>query len=145
MRVFFDTNVLVAAVVPVHEHHAQAVPALERVIFGRDRGFMSLHSIAEVFATLTRLRVQPRILHAEAERVIRENILANFELLPLETKDYLTALELVVNGGWGGAKIYDALLIGCAVRAGVDRIYTFDLSDFRKLAPRLENKICAPS
>jgi predicted nucleic acid-binding protein len=145
MRVFFDTNVLVAAAVPVHEHHAQAVPALERVILGRDRGFMSLHSIAEVFSTLTRLRVHPRIHHAEAERMIAENMLANFELLALTKKDYLSALKLVITGGWGGAKIYDALLIGCAIRAGADRIYTFDLSDFRQLAPDLQDKICAPS
>jgi predicted nucleic acid-binding protein len=145
MKVFFDTNVLVAAIVPPHEHHAQALPALQRVIGGKDHGFMSLHSIAEVFATLTRMRLQPRIYHSQAERLIAQNMLPNFELLALTKRDYLAALKLVATEGWSGPKIYDALLVGCAVRAGVDRIYTFNLSDFRQLAPELDNKICAPS
>jgi predicted nucleic acid-binding protein len=68
---------------------------------------MSLHSIAEVYAALTRLPVQPRI-HP-------------------------------------GAKIYDALLLRCAARCAVERIYTFNLGDFKQLAPAgLEEKICVP-
>ena len=106
---------------------------------------MSLHSIAEVYTTLTRLTVQPRIHPAEAERMIEENVVANFELLALGKKDYSAALRLIVRGGWGGPRIYDALLITCAIRCAAERIFTFDLSDFRQLAPELEDKICAPS
>ena len=61
MRVFFDTNVLVAASERSHPHHAQVWPALRRVAAGKDKRFMSVHSIAEVYAALTRLPVQPRI------------------------------------------------------------------------------------
>lgn len=49
------------------------------------------------------------------------------------------------SGGWIGAKIYDALLLCSAARCSADRIYTFNLADFRPLAPpALEGKICAP-
>ena len=79
MQVFFDTNVLVAASERSHPHYVQAWPALRRVEAGKDKGFMSAHSIAEVYAALTRLPVQPRIHPAEALRIISDNILPHFE------------------------------------------------------------------
>ena len=106
---------------------------------------MSVHSIAELYAALTRLPVQPRIHSAEAARIITDNILPHFEMVPIGKKDYTEALRLVGEGGWAGAKIYDALLIDCAAKCGADRIYTFNLGDFRQLARNLEEKICAPS
>jgi predicted nucleic acid-binding protein len=48
--IFFDTTVLVAASEQSHPHYAQARPVLLRVAAGHDVGFMSQHSIAEVFA-----------------------------------------------------------------------------------------------
>jgi len=145
VKVFFDTSVLVAASEHAHPHYRQAWPALRRVTARKDQGFMSVHSIAEMYAALTRLPVQPRIHPAEAARIITDNILPHFEMVPAGKRDYTEALRLVGNGGWGGAKIYDALLIGCATRSGAERIYTFNLMDFRQLAPNLEEKICAPS
>ena len=105
---------------------------------------MSVHSIAEVYAALTRLPVQPRIQPAEAARIITDNVLPHFEMVPVGKKDYTEARKLVGDGGWSGAKIYDALLIGCAERRGAERIYTFNLVDFRQLAPNLADKICTP-
>jgi predicted nucleic acid-binding protein len=104
---------------------------------------MSAHSIAEVYASLTRLPVQPRIHPVEAVRIISDNILPHFEAVPIGKKDYVEALRVV--GGWSGAKIYDALLMGCAAKCGADRIYTFNLADFRLLAPAgLQEKVCTP-
>lgn len=144
MKVFFDTSVLVAASEQSHPHYRQALPALRRVAGRKDRGFMSVHSIAEMYAALTRLPVRPRIHPAEAARIITDNVMPYFEMVSVGKKDYVEALKLVGGGGWGGAKIYDALLLGCAARSGADRIYTFNLADFRQLSPNLEEKICAP-
>ncbi len=106
---------------------------------------MSVHSIAEVYAALTRLPVQPRIHPVEAVRIVTDNILPHFEAVPIGKQDYVAALRLVGDGGWSGAKIYDALLMGCAAKCGADRIYTFNLVDFRLLAPAtLREKICVP-
>src|SRR5208282_581917 len=88
MDVFFDTTVLVAASEQSHPHYAQARPALLRVAAGQDRGFMSAHSIAEVYAALTRLPVQPRINPIEAARIVAENILPHFEVITLSKDDY---------------------------------------------------------
>ena len=98
-----------------------------------------------MFAALTRLPVQPRIHPVEATRIVTENILPHFEVVSLGKEDYLEALNTMASGGWIGAKIYEALLLHCAARCGVERIYTFNLRDFRQLAPAgLQEKICAP-
>lgn len=145
MRVFLDTSVLVAASESCHPHHAQAMPVLQRVARGEDEGFIGVHSIAETYAALTRLPVQPRIHPSEAGRIIRENILQHFKLVSADEAEYLQALAAVQDHGWPGAKVYDALLLACAARSGAERIYTFNLGDFRGLAPAgLQARICAP-
>ena len=145
MNIFFDTSVLVAACVRDHPHHVQAFPALRRVVARTDRGFISNHSIAEIYSVLTRLPIVPRIHPAEAARIVTDTVLQNLETVPLAKRDYLEALTAVQHGGWIGAKIYDALLLMCAAKCGADRIYTFNLGDFRALAPAsLQSKICAP-
>ena len=75
MDILFDPIVLVAASEQSHPHYAQARSALLRVATGQDKGFIGLHSIAEVFAALTRLPVQPRIHPLEAARIVTDNIL----------------------------------------------------------------------
>ena len=88
--------------------------------------------------------VQPRIRPSEASQLIATTVLA-FKPIPLTEEDYLGAMEVMVNGGWSGAKIYDALLLCAAEKCGAERIYTFNLNDFRVMAPaRLQDRICAP-
>lgn len=145
MDVFFDTSVLVAACEQSHPHHARALPVLQTVTAGRDRGFISAHSIAETYAALTRLPVTPRIHPAMAARIITVGLLPNLEPVNLEAADYAAAMESVAAGGWAGAKIYDALLLRCAIKCRAQRVYTFNLRDFQPLAPpELHALICAP-
>jgi predicted nucleic acid-binding protein len=145
MVIFFDTNVLVASSSSAHPHFVQASAAMARVAEGKDKGLISQHSIAEVYASLTRLPVVPRIHPLEAARMIRDNILHNFESVAIAKQDYLEALEMVSNSGWPGAKIYDALLLQCAQKSRAQRIYTFNLKDFKQLATgRLQEMVCTP-
>jgi len=81
----------------------------------------------------------------EAARIVTDNLLPHVEAVPVNKKDYLEALATMKDGGWSGAKIYDALLLCCAAKCSGDRIYTFNLADFRLLAPAsLRGKVCAP-
>jgi hypothetical protein len=72
---------------------------LLRVTARKDQGFMSVHSIVEMYAALTRLPVQPRIHPVEAARVIQDNILPHFEAMPVGRKDYIEALRVIGYGG----------------------------------------------
>ncbi len=64
-----------------------------RVAARQNRGFIDLHSIAEVYAALTRLPGRPRIHPIEAARIVAENILPHFEVVALCKEDYLEALS----------------------------------------------------
>ncbi|MFZ1890105.1 MAG: PIN domain-containing protein [Candidatus Binataceae bacterium] len=145
MDIFFDTSVLVAAAVRHHPHHSQAASALSDVIGGSYSGFLSVHSIAETYAVLTRLPVQPAIHPSEALRIIEENILAHLRPLSLGAREYREVLREVAEAGLTGGVIYDALLLRCARKRNFYRIYTFNVSHFRIVAPHLEAQICAPS
>jgi hypothetical protein len=91
------------------------------------------------------LPVQPRIHPVEAARIVNENILPHFEVVTIGREDYVEAVNAMAAGGWVGAKIYDALLLLCAAKCRAERIYTFNLSDFRQLAPgAIQAKLCAP-
>ena len=145
MRVFFDTSVILAASVADHPHHSRAWPALQRVAMGKDQGFVGAHSIAETYAALTRVPVVPRIHPSEAARIVRDNVLRICSVVPADAAQYLEALATVQEKGLAGAKIYDALLLACAARSGAERVYTFNLSDFRELASvDMQARIAAP-
>ena len=145
MRVFFDTSVIVAASVADHPHHSRAWPALQRVAMGKDQGFVGAHSIAETYAALTRVPVVPRIHPSEAGRIVRDNVLRVCSVVPADSAQYLEALATVQEKGLPGAKIYDALLLACAARSGAERVYTFNLGDFRELASiDMQARIAAP-
>lgn len=145
MRVFFDTSVIVAASVADHPHHSRAWPALQRVAMGKDQGFVGAHSIAETYAALTRVPVVPRIHPSEAARIVRDNVLRICSVVPADAARYLEALATVQEKGLPGAKIYDALLLACAARSGAERVYTFNLGDFRELASvDMQARIAAP-
>lgn len=83
MDICFDTSVLVAASEQSHPHYTQAGPALLRVAAGQDKGYIGLHSIAELFAALTRLPVKPRIHRIEAARIVTDNISTRVGVGPL--------------------------------------------------------------
>lgn len=145
MRVFLDTGVLVAASERSHPHHFQAFAVVRRVVQGQDEGFIALQSIAEAFAALTQLPVQPRIHPSEAGRIVRDNFVGRFQLVAAGKVEYLQALGLVEQGGWPAARIHDALILACATCCDAERLYTFNASALRDLSlPGLRSRITAP-
>ena len=80
MRVLLDTSVLVAAMVEAHPAHAEALPWVQRVRDGTDIGLVAAHSVAELYAVLTTLPVEPRIPPESARHLI-ETILGKRHLV----------------------------------------------------------------
>lgn len=144
MTVFCDTSVLVAACLRSHPHYGRARPVLEAVAGGQERGVISAHSLAEAFSALTSVPLVPRILPAQAREIVSTNIQRHFKTIAITPEMYDRAIEVCAARGLGGGKVYDALLIECAREAHADRIFTFNLGDFRKLAPDLAERIVAP-
>lgn len=144
MKLFFDTSVLVAAAVGHHRHHVAGAAAFRQVISGRHSGVISTHALAETFSTLTRLPVVPMITATEAYRYVTETVVPHCESVTLREGDYLSILESAAKAGLRGGILYDALQLYCAEKARCDRIYTFNLEHFVRLAPQLQDKIVSP-
>lgn len=144
MNVFCDTTVLVAGSVRQHPHFVRAHEILREVAQGRLEGHASCHSLAEAYSALTNMPVSPRILPVDAERMIAANIRACFRLAPVKPSYYDRAVTLCARLGLPGGCVYDALLIECARAVNCDRLYTFNLVHFRRLAPDLADKLTAP-
>lgn len=144
MNVLLDTSVLVAALVKSHPNHSRALPWLKRVADKDDIGFVALHSLAEVDATLTRLPDRPRINPRLALRLIQENTLGVFQVVTLAAADYTQVLEQLTEIGVIGGATYDALILKAAANAGVDQVVTFNEGDFRRVYPAFADKIIVP-
>lgn len=135
MRVFLDTNVLVAAVIKQHIDHERSFLVLDRVQAAQDEGAISAHSLAEMYAVMTKLPVPYRHTPEQALLSIEENILKYFKTVSFTGNDYASLLREAAGTGIQGGTIYDAILLKSAAKAGVDRIYTLNLKHFQAIAP----------
>lgn len=144
MKVYYDTSVLVAVGVARHPHHTAAIAAYRLALGGRHTGVVSAHGLAETYTTLTRLPLSPVIQPTEAYRYVTESVAEKCEIVDLNAKDYLAVLESAAKAGLRGGVVYDLLQLRSAEKARCDRIYTFNISDFIRLAPQLQDKILRP-
>lgn len=145
MKVFLDTSVLVASVVQKHESHARAYTALDRVQTGKDEGFVSAHSLAEMYAVLTKLPPPLRHTPEQALLSIEENVLKHFRISSLTGAEYSALIREAALAGIQGGTIYDAVLLKCAVKAESEKILTLNLKHFQSVAPKnIAPQIAAP-
>jgi predicted nucleic acid-binding protein len=144
MKVLVDTSVLVAALIESHPMHGRAHPWLDRAIGGEFEWAVAAHSLAELFHVLTAYPVRPRIPPGTARQLIQENIVKKAGVVSLTGGDYSAVIQRMADLDLAGAVIYDALILRAAERAGVDRVVTFNLDDFRRLWPERAAKIAAP-
>ncbi|HZM05786.1 MAG TPA: PIN domain-containing protein [Candidatus Saccharimonadales bacterium] len=136
MKVFLDTSVLLAALLQKHVAHERAFALLERIQGGEDDGYISAHSVAEVYANLTKLPPPFRHSPEQALLNVEENILKYFEISSLSGSDYKTLIREAALAGIQGGTIYDAILLKSADKVAVERIYTLNLKHFQAIAPR---------
>jgi predicted nucleic acid-binding protein len=144
VRILFDTSMLVAAVVEGHPAHALALPWLQRVKDKADAGIVAAHSLAEMYAILTRLPVRPPISPEMAREVITVNVLDTCEVVALSAADYVTLLNHLTGLKITGGAVYDALLLHAAWKADVDQVVTLNAHDFRRVYPAFADKIVSP-
>jgi len=135
MKACFDTSTLVAALLQQHPHHAVAFPRLRAVHEGTVQGYIAIHGLAELFATLTALPLKPRLHPADVQRLIRESVLDRFTLIPLGPQEYQEAMALTVAKNLASGAIYDALHLAGARAAGCAALFTLNLRHFHALAP----------
>lgn len=144
MKIFFDTSVLVAAIVEAHPMHSHAFPWLVRA---KSREFdmaVAAHTLAEVYAVLTTLPLIPRITSGAARRLIHDNIETTARIISLSRQDYVSVIKNLSDSELPGGIIYDALIIRAAQKAEAKKILTFNANDFKRVWPEGEPRFVVP-
>lgn len=136
MKIFLDTSVLVAAVIQQHESHARSFRILERVQNKKDEGFVSGHSLAEMYAVLTRAPQPFRHSPEQALLSIEENVVMYFNVSVLSAGEYAALVKEAALAGVQGGTVYDAMILKCAIKSGADSIYTLNVRHFQNVAPK---------
>jgi predicted nucleic acid-binding protein len=127
---FFDTGILVGAVLERHPEHASCVAAFRRF----PDAFTDAHALAEMFATLTGFYRVPTEIATE----LTLELAGTLDVDALAITDYETAIGEAQSRGVMGGGIYDSLHATFARRKGVRRIVTRNPSDFTHVAPEVE-------
>jgi predicted nucleic acid-binding protein len=130
--------------IEAHPHHARALPWVQRIKVRADIGVVAAHSLAEVYAILTRLPVQPRIGPPVAQRLIKQNITDVCEIVALTEGEYQELIDHLASHNVQGGATYDALILHTAAKAAIDHIVTFNIDDFRRVYPALAAKLIEP-
>jgi predicted nucleic acid-binding protein len=141
LRWFFDTSALIPVFLGDHIHHDRSAAVFRSA--NRKNACCAAHSLAEVYATLTRL---PGKFRASSEQALfaLEDIEARLTLVSLEGGEYLDVIRNAADNGIVGGTIYDALLAACAMKANANTIYTWDHRHFRLLGPDIASRVVNP-
>jgi predicted nucleic acid-binding protein len=129
MRVVIDTNCLVAAALPQHEHHETTMADLTRRRAAGQTFVMAAHAVVEAYAVLTRLPPPHRLAPADAMAVLDRNWGAT-ESVALTGAETWKALRQQAVAGVGGARIYDGVIVACARKGKADEILTWNVRHF---------------
>jgi predicted nucleic acid-binding protein len=142
MTSFLDTSVLVPVFLADHPHH-DASMALFLTCSPGTAG-CSAHSLAEVYATLTRLPAPYRAQPGHAAKCV-EAIATRLRLIELTGLTTLETIRNAASENIAGGALYDALIAACALQSAADRIYSWNTKHFARLGPQVAARLTTPS
>jgi predicted nucleic acid-binding protein len=144
LKVLLDTSVVIAALLPGHPSHISAISWLSRAKSGAFEFLFSAHSLAELYAVLTRIPLSPPVSPEAAGRLIRENVLSAATIRALSADEYVTLLSELIGKSLTGGAIYDAVIAKIAEEARVDLLVTLNIGHFQKVWPEAAARIVSP-
>ena len=143
MKVLVDTSVFVSGMLSDHGQHAQTQPWLAKARAGAFEAVVSGHSLAELYAVLTRLPRTPRISSAEAFQLIQQN-LASYTVVSLSAPDYWKLIQDLAQAGVAGGTVYDAVIARAVELANVDVLLTLNVGHFQRVWPGGASRVVSP-
>ncbi len=141
MKGFFDASVLIPAFLEDHEHHERSLRVF--AVTDQRNNFCAAHSLAEIYATMTRLPGRHR-LSGEQVLLFLDNIRERLTLVALTAEETHAAIREAAAAGVVGGTIYDALIARCAIKANADVIYTWNMRHFARFGPVIAKRLHAP-
>lgn len=143
MKLLFDTSSLIAAFVQSHSAHTAAWGWLQETLEGAHGGVVATHTLAELYAVLTRLPLRPPIPPSIALQLIEEN-LEGFQTVALSVADYRSVLRRLEKLNLAGGAVYDALIAQAALKTKADHLITLNPTHFRRLGQDVEAIVLVP-
>ena len=67
--------------------------------------------------------------------MIRRNVIGPAHVVTLDGADYEAVIDRMTQLGLSSGAVYDALHVRAAEKVPVDRLYTFNGRDFRRMPP----------
>lgn len=144
MKLLFDTSSLVAAFIQSHPSHLAAWEWLEQTLEGAHQGVVAAHTLAELYAVLTRLPLRPPIPPSLALQLIEKN-LEGLQTIALDPADYQAALRRLQKLNLTGGMVYDALIAQAALKAGAQGLLTLHSTHFERLGADVKAMLLVPS
>lgn len=123
---------MVATLVVNHPHHPRAVAALDRHLDAGNSMIIVAHTLLETYSSLTRMPAPMKTTPEDALRGIEQSFLANGTVATLRDLEYVRLLHDMARKGTIGGQVYDAAIVACARRAGVEVLITFNERHFRR-------------
>lgn len=144
-KILYDTSVIIAGTFEDHDHFSVAFPWHELARRQRISAFISTHSVAEIFATLTTQSYVPFLPRDQVEEILFKDILPCFQPVVLSPSDYKSAIGRALDRSLRGGVIYDSLHIQAAIKKKVDALVTLNSKDFTRLIEPAELRIINPA
>jgi predicted nucleic acid-binding protein len=133
-----DTSTIVAGLLAWHEHHEQALQALEDAFAGERKVVLPLPSLLEAYSVMTRLPAPHRLSPGDALALLEDSPLRRSSLVGLPESEGWTFAQTLVSRRIAGGRTYDALIMACARRGGASQILTLNRRHFEGLDPEVE-------
>jgi predicted nucleic acid-binding protein len=141
MKEFFDTSVLIGAFWRGHPHHQASLKLLSAA--NRRKSACAVHTLAEVYATMTALPVKD-IMSPDQALLFVQEVRDRLTIVTLTEEEYYTTIEQAAALRFTSGRIYDALLLRCAAKVKAGTVYTWNLKHFRAINPALADRIHTP-
>ena len=136
-----DTSVLIAAVSVQHVHHEPSLAVY--LAANKNQAGCAAHSLAEVYATLTRLPGKQR-MSCEQTLVFLDEIRNRLKTVVLDGEEYGSTIADAAAEGVLGGMVYDALIARCALKGQAQTIFTWNVDHFRRLGPEVAKRVRTP-
>lgn len=144
-KVLLDTSVITASIFEEHEHFYHAFPWIEAVKTKKIEGYVSTHTLAEIYSNSTSLPYQSVVIPSIARQIIEEEILPSFRPIALSRGDYLKAIKRVADLSFRGGIVCDSLHIQAALKKKLGCLVTFNAKHFNRLVKPNELRIINPA
>jgi predicted nucleic acid-binding protein len=142
VKAFLDTSVLVPVFYGDHVNHAASIDLFTR--FGKKNAGCGAHSLVEVYAALTRMPGKHRI-SSEQGMLFIGSIREKLSIVGLAAEEYPEMLQTYADLGVTGGTIYDALLAACALKAGAEKLFTWNVRHYAQFGPEVTRRLETPT